>query len=248
LARFLARDCGLTRLPAYLSLLVASFVFFTFVHLVGAPVLSRWLFPVSWSSLKGQRGRNNWSIHIVSFVHVSLIIPLCSRCLGSSALASDRIYGWDARAGVACAIASGYFLWDALDGIVNFIDVGFAVHGVACFIVYIGLFWPFAAYYGVRFLMWEMTWSHLADRFLDKLNMTGSKPQMINGGFLLASFFGVRIVYGGVITVQFLGSLYERRHDITTLYLVIYSFGNVMLFCLNILWFTKMIAALRRRM
>jgi hypothetical protein len=34
---------------------------------------------------------------------------------------------------------------------------------------------------------------------MDKTGRTGSKAQLINGFFLLAAFFGVRIVYGGKV-------------------------------------------------
>ena len=46
-----------------------------------------------------------------------------------------------------------------------------------------------------------------ADRFLhphwwlDKLDMTGSTIQLVNGIFLVLSFFGARIVYGGMQTI-----------------------------------------------
>lgn len=30
-----------------------------------------------------------------------------------------------------------YFLWDALDAIINFVDFGFVAHGVACFIIFL---------------------------------------------------------------------------------------------------------------
>ena len=29
-----------------------------------------------------------------------------------------------------------YFLWDALDAIINFTDVGFVAHGIACFAIF----------------------------------------------------------------------------------------------------------------
>jgi hypothetical protein len=36
-------------------------------------------------------------------------------------------------------------------------------------------------------------------RFLDKTGGTGSTFQLINGVFVLATFFGIRIVYGGMV-------------------------------------------------
>ena len=36
-------------------------------------------------------------------------------------------------------------------------------------------------------------------RFLDKTGRTGSTIQLANGVFLLSAFFGVRLVYGGLL-------------------------------------------------
>ena len=72
-----------------------------------------------------------------------------------------------------------YFLWDALDAIINFIDAGFVAHGIACFAIFflsyvrvspnpflplilIAFFSflfqkPFMSYYGTRVLLWELS-------------------------------------------------------------------------------------------
>jgi hypothetical protein len=36
-------------------------------------------------------------------------------------------------------------------------------------------------------------------RFLDKTGRTGSTTQLVNGVFLLVTFLGVRLVYGGLL-------------------------------------------------
>ena len=78
-----------------------------------------------------------------------------------------------------------YFMWDALDAIINYIDPGFVAHGIACFSIFfmtfVSVFFfcgfptiplsllrnshsflrydsfqrPFMAYYGTRVLLWE---------------------------------------------------------------------------------------------
>lgn len=51
----------------------------------------------------------------------------------------------------------------------------------------------------IRNVSWQER-RHLRDttprRFLDKLNMTGSAAQVVNGVALLATFAGVRLIYG----------------------------------------------------
>ncbi|TRM62524.1 TLC domain-containing protein [Schizophyllum amplum] len=250
LARYLASkdSLRLTRLPRFLPLIAASFFFFTLIHVLVAPLGSRLLAPRTYDGLRGRRGRNAWNVHIVSMVHALMIVPLALLCLDSPALAADRVFGWDYDAAVAHSVAVGYFLWDTTDSIVNFVDLGFVAHGLACLLVYGLSYRPFVLYFGVRCLLWEISTVFLnINWFLDKLGKTGSIAQMVNGGFLLASFFGVRIIYGGMVSFQFLAELYAIRHEASTLVCVIYGGGNIVLQGLNWFWFYKMIQALQKR-
>ncbi|KAG6837264.1 hypothetical protein H0H93_012269 [Arthromyces matolae] len=102
--------------------------------------------------------------------------------------------------------------------------------------------------------------------FFDKTGRTGSKAQLINGIFLLSSFFGVRLVYGGKVvrlidtskiiftrlrldsqSINFIKTLHQVRHLMPWKYIFVYGIGNVVLTSLNWFWFSKMITALRRR-
>ncbi|KAG5654123.1 hypothetical protein H0H81_007175 [Sphagnurus paluster] len=244
---FIINTLGLTKLPPYLPTLVYAFLGFSLVHLVIAPWASARWFPVAYAS-KGRRARNAWAIHVVSQVHAVLIVPLSLWVLWNESPAPDRAFGWDARAGHVYAVACGYFLWDAIDAVVNYTDAGFVLHGVACLALYIMSYKPFVAYYGPRCLLWETSTFFLNIHwFMDKTNRTGSTAQLVNGAFLLSSFFGVRLVYGGKMSFDFLRMLMHLRHELPLSYVVIYSAGNVLLTSLNWFWFYKMISALRRR-
>ena len=74
------------------------------------------------------------NIRIVSLAHALLILPLSFRSLNLPALEADHAFGWDPRAGNLTAIACGYFLWDTLESIIHFSDVGFVVHGALRFL------------------------------------------------------------------------------------------------------------------
>ncbi|KAK0239876.1 TLC domain-containing protein [Armillaria nabsnona] len=260
-----ALDAGLAALPPHLSTLLASLAFFTFVHLVVAPLASHAFFPDTYGKM-GRRARNNWfvaflglcslfmrgrrCIHVVSQAHVSLVIPLALGCLNLEALDRDRAFGWEEdKVGRLIAVSSGYFIWDTVDAIVNFVDIGFVVHGLACLAIYLGSFKPFLAYYAARCLLWEASTFFLNIHwFLDKTNRTGSNFQFINGLFLLITFFVVRLVYGGMyVSYQFAHTLYQVRHQVPLAYIFIYGGGNVVLQGLNWLWFGKMIEAIRKR-
>jgi hypothetical protein len=55
----LARLLNLKKFPDNASTIVVSFMFFTGVHLVVAPLLSSWLFPASFGQMK-RRQKNQW--------------------------------------------------------------------------------------------------------------------------------------------------------------------------------------------
>jgi len=249
LEHFIVETLGLTKLPPYLPTFLLSFLGFTLIHLVLAPYLTRRFYPLAFSG-KSRLARNNWSIHVVSQVHALIIVPyaLWSIWHEPAAQNADRAFGWNPVAGYVHAIATGYFLWDTLDAMYNFIDAGFVAHGLACFLIFTMSFKPFVAYYGTRCLLWETSTIFLNNHwFLDKMNRTGSQLQFVNGSLLLASFFGVRLVYGGSISLQFLVTLREVYNDISLTYTLVYGVGNIILQCLNWFWFYKMINALRKR-
>ncbi|TFK42345.1 TLC domain-containing protein [Crucibulum laeve] len=246
---FISRTLGLTKLPPHLPTLLWSFLGFLIVHQFIAPALSARYFPTAYGS-KGRTSRNNWSIHVVSQVHTLIIVPLALWCILSESpdRAKDPAFGWDERAGFVHAIAAGYFLWDTLDAIVNFTDLGFVIHGLACFAIYTMSYKPFVTYYATRCLLWEASTFFLNIHwFLDKTNRTGTNFQLINGILLLCTFFGVRLVYGGTISIKFFLTLLDVRHDIPLTYTLVYGLGNAVLQGLNWMWFTKMIAALKKR-
>ncbi|TEB26657.1 DUF887-domain-containing protein [Coprinellus micaceus] len=250
LDRFLVDGLGLTKIPRFLPTLYLSFLGFTFVHLVLSPWLSPKVAPKSYAALKGKKARNNWSIHVVSQVHTLIIVPMSIWCIvnQNEDIANDRAFGWDDRVGYTYAIACGYFIWDTLDAIVNFIDIGFVIHGVACTLIYTMSFRPFVAYYGTRCLLWEISTFFLNIHwFLDKTSRTGTTFQLVNGFALLAAFFSVRLVYGGSISYQFFLTLLGIWRQMPWPYTFVFGLGNFALQGLNWLWFSKMIAAIRKR-
>ncbi|KAJ7137668.1 TLC domain-containing protein [Mycena epipterygia] len=240
-------DEALPKLRPYLSLFLASFAFFTVVHGAVVPLIARVCFPSQWARL-GARARNNWAVHICSQIHAVLIVPLALRCLALPELDADRAFGWHERSGTVQAVACGYFLWDSIDAILNFEDVGFVLHGLACLAIYLLSFQPFLAYYASRCLLWEASTFFLNIHWmLDKTNRTGSTFQFVNGLFLIATFFSVRLLYGGFTSYQFFQTLYHGRHEIPRAALAITGIGNVLLQGLNWFWLVKMVASVRKR-
>ena len=46
----------------------------------------------------------------------------------------------------------------------------------------------------------------------------------------------MRIVYGWYLTIDFMRALYGARHEIPTIYLLVFALGNLTLNTLNITW------------
>ncbi|KAF8891228.1 TLC domain-containing protein [Infundibulicybe gibba] len=294
-AHVLTHTLGLTRLPPHLPTLLASFAFFLAVHQGLAPAACWGRPPKPSRGASGDRGRengkhsdtdsdemrkraraerrarNNWSVQGDPrgiALHALLIVPLALRHVAFSGPvppAWERAFGWHDTQGGVHAIACGYFLWDTMDAVLNFTDVGFVLHGAMCLAIYSShscvpllsssfpadtLQKPFVAYYGTRCLLWEASTVFLNNHwFLDKTGHTGSTLQRVNGAILLVTFFGVRIVYGGWVSYDFLKTLLDPavRAEVTLAYWTIFGLGNIVLQGLNWFWFTKMIAALRKR-
>lgn len=56
---------------------------------------------------------------------------------------------------------------------------------------------PFLAYYGPRFLLWELSTPFLnLNWFFDRTPLKGTKLHLVNGIALLVSFFSARLIYG----------------------------------------------------
>ncbi|THH10847.1 hypothetical protein EW145_g1041 [Phellinidium pouzarii] len=239
LSQPLARSLGLSKLPEHAHVLVVSALSFWIIHIIIAPTLSKVLFPGSYGRLKTPRDRNNWNIRIVSLLHAFIVIPLSFRNLNLPALDADRAFGWDPKEGTLVSIACGYFLWDILESVIHFTDIGFVIHVSKK---------PFIAFYGPRFLLWELSTPFLNIHwFLDKLGLTGSTIQFVNGFFLLSTFASTRLVFGSFQSYNFFKTLFAIKDEAPFAVLLVFGMGNVVLSGLNVIWFTKMIAALQKR-
>ncbi|THH26604.1 hypothetical protein EUX98_g7588 [Antrodiella citrinella] len=248
LSQPLAETWGLRHLPEHFSTLVYTVVFYTFLHVIVAPYLSPIVAPVAYAKLKGSRSRNNWHIHLVSFVNAIALSWLSYKSLFHDKTEADKAFGWHESIGTLDAVAVGYFIWEFVDAAYNYTDLGFVLHGLICTVLYTLTFKPFMGYYSPRFLLWELSTPFLNIHWLlDKLDLTGSIYQYVNGILLLSVFFSVRIVYGLTMSFYFAQTLLEVRNQMSPLFVVTLFVGNIVLNGLNLFWFYKMIATLRKR-
>lgn len=240
----------LPELPPHFPTLVYAFLGWYCLHLFISPVLSRVFFPETYGKLKTRRQINNWNIQVVSFLHVFVVVPLAARCLTSENLNNDKAYGWDEKLGTMLAVSCAYFLWDCVDAVMNFDDLGFFIHGFSCFTIYLGIFRPFLGHYAARFLSWELSTIFLnVHRFLDRTGRTGTTAQAVNGALLLATFFGVRICWGWYETLKLYMTLWGvyNSGNLSVGKIVTYVGGSWALHGLNAMWMYKMVLALKKR-
>ena len=72
---------------------------------------------------------------------------------------------------------------------------------------------PFVNFYGCTFILYELSSPFLNFHwFFDKLDMTGSKPQLYNGLMLLFTFFCCRLVWGTYQSVRVYQDVWRALH------------------------------------
>jgi len=254
---------------------LGSFFAYTFINIVVAPIVSKWMFPVRYPKLSKER-KINWDVHVVSLVQSSLINILALWVMFTDEERKnmdwrERVWGYTGGAGMIQGMAAGYFLWDLVITIqhVKLFGPGMLAHAISALLVFSFGFRPFVNYYGCTFILYELSSPFLNFHwFFDKLDMTGSKAQLYNGFMLLFSFFSCRLVWGTYQSVRVYQDVWAALHhkpletglvaedgimrfageEYVPLWLAFTYLGsNVVLNTLNFYWFGKMIETLRKR-
>ncbi|EJU05642.1 DUF887-domain-containing protein [Dacryopinax primogenitus] len=232
-------------LPAYVPVILRAFIAFNFSNILSSmlsPYVSK-----TYATLP-KKTRHAWDVRFTSLVHAILVVYLAWRTMDKPALVQDRAFGWDPESGTMASIAVACFLWDVIESVTNFENIGFLLHACSCLGIFLCTFRPFLNYYAARFLLWETSTIFLNIHWwLDKTGQTGTTFQLVNGVILMTAFFCVRLMFGGYQSTQFWHTMGEIRDKVPMPLLILYTVGNVFLQGLNWYWFYKMIAALRKR-
>jgi len=209
----------LPTLPLHIHEVVGSFLAYTFINVVVAPQLSKRLFPTSYPKLSKER-KINWDVHVVSLAQSTLInaLALWVMFTDEERKAMDwqeRVWGYTGAAGMIQGFATGYFLWDLMITVQNvkLFGLGMLAHALSALLVFSFGFRPFVNYYGCTFILYELSSPFLNFHwFFDKLDMTGSKPQLYNGILLLITFFCCRLVWGTYQSVRVYQDVWAALH------------------------------------
>ncbi|KAJ1927538.1 hypothetical protein IWQ60_002842 [Tieghemiomyces parasiticus] len=174
----------------------------------------------------------NWHSRVVSLVHAVMVTAMCIPWLGHPDLTGDPITVYSHDAARLWAIIGGYFVWDVYIN-ARYIKIWgppFLMHGCVGLFFCVMVFRPIMNPYGPYLVLNELSTPFLNMHwFMDKVGMAGSNLQLINGVLLLVTFFFCRLSYG----------MYW--------YIRLYAISLMVLNCLNIIWFYKMIHSVRSR-
>ncbi|KAL2037251.1 hypothetical protein N7G274_009940 [Stereocaulon virgatum] len=196
-----------------------AFCLYNVLSIYISPALSHRFFPATYPNLS-PKTKVNWDVHVTSMFQAVFI---CSAALWivlgdeerKNMNASERIWGYTGAMGMTQAFAAGYFAWDVLVSSMH-LDVlgpGSLAHAISALIVTCLGFHPFANYYGIAFVLYELSTPLLNIHwFFDKCKLTGSRIQLYNGILLLITFFGCRLVWGTYQTVHIYRDIWYVLH------------------------------------
>ncbi|SMR50512.1 unnamed protein product [Zymoseptoria tritici ST99CH_1E4] len=216
----IATALSLPTLPLHVHEVIFAFFFYNFVNVVLSPWLSRTFFPSTYTSFN-RRTRINWDVHVVSFFQSVIICALSLYVIWFDEERKEtrpreawepRIWEYSGLSGLLQSFALGYFLWDFIMCTVH-VDIfgwGMLAHAISALSVFALGYRPFIYFYAPVFLLYELSSPFLNIHwFCDKLKLTGSIYQAINGAFLTFTFFACRIIWGNISSVYVFQDVYK---------------------------------------
>ncbi|XPS92054.1 hypothetical protein M3J09_001460 [Ascochyta lentis] len=231
----LADFLHLRTLPLHFHEVVFAYALYHITNKYVSPAFSRHFFPRIYPSFNA-RTKLNWDVHIVSFVQSTVICGLALWVIWKdeerSAMGEqDRVHGYTGGGGLIQAFAGGYFLWDLVITVQNvrIFGVGMLFHAISALCVFALGFRPFVNFYAPTFILYELSSPFLNIHwFCDKLNLTGSKLQLINGVLLLLTFMSCRLFWGSYQSIRVFSDVWTAYHagPVTFLDSNIKSFDN----------------------
>ncbi|CZT02697.1 related to DUF887 domain protein [Rhynchosporium graminicola] len=204
----LADFLSLWTLPYHIHEVIAALVSYQLIFSVLSPLASSWIAPKTYRGLPPRR-RISWNVHVTSMVQSTFITTLALYVIWNDEERKNmewvgRIWGYTGAMGLVQGLAAGYFLWDLIASIIHFnvLGPGSLAHAISALLVTSMGFRPFANYYGLNFVLYEISTPFLNIHwFCNKLNMTGSRIQLYNGLVLVTTFFSSRILWGSYQSV-----------------------------------------------
>lgn len=179
------------------------------------------------------------SVHALVACGLSLCVVLQN---DHSAGVYDRIE----LAQTTFAISSGFFAWDVLIVLFVEFELAFLLHAVACLLCYVFGQYPFLNYWGVYFLLFELSTPLLHLRKLYLITGRTDSPEFpLIERMFGATFFASRILMGipvsGLVWRDLLALLNNADQVHSHLVVYYYLVANLALCSLNVFWFVSML-------
>ncbi|TLD14983.1 hypothetical protein PspLS_10876 [Pyricularia sp. CBS 133598] len=269
----------LPTLPLHIHEVLGAALFYTFIHMVVSPWISMKLWADKYP-INSRGKRMSWDSHVVSMVQSCLInvLALYVHFYDEERWGFDweqRVWGYTGACAMIQSMAAGYFVWDLIITVLHFetFGIGVLMHAISALTVYSFGYRPVFNYYATNFILYELSTPFLNIHwFFDKLGMTGTKAQLINGICLISVFFSCRLIWGNwqsalvyrdmwramrtseipvnstIICGDFDGMKVAVNPSPIPLWLVgAYFASNLTLNMLNVFWLFKMISAVKKR-
>ncbi|KAL9004993.1 MAG: hypothetical protein Q9188_002207 [Gyalolechia gomerana] len=254
-----AKSLSLKTLPFHTHEILPAFCFYEFINRIVSPYVSARLASQTYPKLS-RKTKINWNVHFVSMVQSCLINALALWVIyadkeRSSMDWKERLWGYTGAGGMVQGFAAGYFAWDLLVSIED-VDVhgwGALFHAASALAVSMMGFRPFLNYYGVNLILYELSTPFLNIHWwLDKVGMTGSTLQLVNGIALLTTFGGSRLVWGTYQNYSMYKDIWKAVNNpgelpVPSWLALAYLASTTALSCLNFYWFGKMMQAVAKR-
>ncbi|KAF3006763.1 hypothetical protein E8E13_010046 [Curvularia kusanoi] len=225
----------LRTLPLHFHEVAFAFALYHITNKYISPAFSRYFFPNIYPQFNA-RTKLNWDVHIVSFVQSTVICGLALWVMladdeREQMSQAERVHGYTGGTGLVQAFAGGYFLWDLVITVqnVSVFGIGMLFHAISALCVFSLGFRPFVNFYAPTFILYELSSPFLNIHwFCDKLSLTGSTLQLINGIFLLLTFMSCRLFWGTYQSIRVFGDVWAayKAGPVTFLDPSIKSFDN----------------------
>ncbi|KAL8717368.1 MAG: hypothetical protein Q9225_005387 [Loekoesia sp. 1 TL-2023] len=255
----IAKSLALKTLPLHTHEILPAFCFYEFINRVVSPYVSTRLAPKTYPQLS-RKTKINWNVHFVSMVQSCFINTLALWVIYADKERrgmdwKERVWGYTGAGGMVQGFAAGYFAWDLLASIED-VDVhgwGALFHAASALAVSMMGFRPFVNYYGINLILYELSTPFLNIHWwLDKVGMTGSNLQLVNGIALLTTFGGSRLVWGTYQNYSMYKDIWKAIQNpgelpVPSWLALAYLASTTALSGLNFYWFGKMIQAVAKR-
>lgn len=230
--------------------IVGSFIFYQIIfYPYLAPWICRFLFGKYYTNLKDTKVRINYDIHMVSMMQCLISLALISPILFTPLDPHLATYH-NSYLSMISAVTIGYFLWDLYICLkhLDLFGFGFLIHAILSLAVFTVSLRPMCQTWIGKFLIFEISTPFVNINWYISQLSRGSNISvvpmwfnMLNGILLIITFFTVRIVWGLIAITLLIQQMWKIRDLLPKYISVLIISINIVLNCLNLIWFQKMI-------